>query len=290
MVVVSSDTGQRKRSGVSSSIQLLEPKQAGAISAAKPLDESVWQAWLAKGRAQDKRRKAGGIKVLTWAGVVGLLAAAGFSSRLGAASPTDDLSKYRGFQFGTDLSTVARQAGVDPSQVKVIHSRPALIQELEWRPQSRVISSQTESAQSVVFSFYAGELFRIVVDYDRYETEGMTAADLVDAVSAAYGTATKPAAPAKVTPSYGDPEEILAQWQDPQYRFELLRYSYGPTFKLVGISKKLEAPAQVAALEAQRLDDQEAPQRDAARLASEEGAAKAKLEKAREANKPKFRL
>src|ERR1017187_7089209 len=154
MVVVSSDTGQRKEgSGVSPSMELLEPKQAGAISAAKPLDESVWQAWVAKGRAQDKRRKARGIKVLTWAGVVGLVAAAGFSSRLGAASPTDDLSKYRGFQFGTDLSTVARQAGVDPSQVKVIHSRPALIQELEWRPQSRVISSQTESAKSVVFSF-----------------------------------------------------------------------------------------------------------------------------------------
>ena len=38
-----------------------------------------------------------------------------------------------------------------------------------------------------------------------------------------------------------------------------------------------------------RLDDQEAPQRDAARLASEEEATKAKLEKARLANKLKFR-
>ena len=49
------------------------------------------------------------------------------------------------------------------------------------------------------------------------------------------------------------------------------------------------APAQAATLEAKRLDDQEAPQREAARLASEEVAAKTKLEKARLVNKPKFR-
>jgi hypothetical protein len=269
---------------VSPSIELQEPQQAWALSAAKPLDEAVWQIWLANGRAQGDRRKAWGIRALAWIGIVGLLVAAEFSMRLGAASATDDLSKYRGFQFGTDLSTVARQAAVDPSHVKVIHSRPALIQELEWRPQSRVISSQAEAAKSVVFGFYAGELYRIVVDYDRYETEGMTADDLVQAVSAAYGTGTKPAVSTEVAHSYGDPEEILAQWQDPQYSFQLLRYSYGPTFKLVGISKKLEASAEAATLEAQRLDDQEAPQREAARLASEAGAATAKLEKAREVN------
>ena len=141
----------------------------------------------------------------------------------------------------------------------------------------------------MVFSFYADELFRIVVDYDRYETEGMTDGDFVEAISAAYGTAAKPAVTAKVTQGYGEAEEIIAQWQDPQYRFELLRYSYGPTFKLVGVSKKLEAPAQAAATEAKRLDDQEAPQRDAARRASEAGAAKAKLDNARLVNKPKFR-
>ena len=132
----------------------------------------------------------------------------------------------------------------------------------------------------MVFSFYDGELFRIAVDYDRYETEGLTADDFVDAISATYGTAAKPAAPAKAVPgSYGDQEEVLAQWQDSQYRFDLIRSSYGPSFRLVGVLKRLEAPAQAATLEAKRLDDQEAPQRDAARIASEEEAAKAKLGK-----------
>jgi hypothetical protein len=207
-----------------------------------------------------------------------------------AATWAGDLSKYRNFELGTDLSTVAKQAGANPSQAKVIHRRPALIQELEWRPQPLGPSSQREPAKAVVFSFYDGELFRIVVDYDRYETEGLTADDFVDAISATYGPAAKPTAPAKVAPeSYGDQEQILAQWQDSQYRFDLIRSSYGPTFRLVGVIKKLEAPAQAATLEANRLDDQEAPQRDAARIANEEEAAKTRLEKARLVNKPKFR-
>ena len=212
------------------------------------------------------------------------------SGVMSAATLAADLSQYRGFRFGSDLSIVAEHAGANPSQAKVIHHRPALIQELAWGPQPLGSSSRTEPAKEVVFSFYDGELFQIVVDYDRYETEGLTADDFVDAISATYGPAAKPTSPAKVvSPSYGNQEEILAQWQDSQYRFDLIRSSYGPTFRLVGVMKRLEAPAQSATLEAKRLDDQEAPQRDAARIASEEQAAKTKLEKARLVNKPKFR-
>lgn len=47
-----------------------------------PLDEAVWQAWVAKGRAQDLRSSAVRIKALKWASIVGLLAAAGLWSRL----------------------------------------------------------------------------------------------------------------------------------------------------------------------------------------------------------------
>jgi hypothetical protein len=144
--------------------------------------------------------------------------------------------------------------------------------------------------QEVIFSFYDGKLFRIKVDYDRYQTEGLTVDDFVDAISATYGPAAKPMAPAYVAPgNYGDQEEIVAQWQDSQDRFDLIRLSYGPTFRLVGVVKRLEAPVQAATLEAKRLDDREAPQRDAARRASEEDAAKTKLEKARLVNKPNFR-
>ena len=74
-----------------------------------------------------------------------------------------DLSKYRNFQLGADVPTIAAQVGASPSEAKVVYRRPALIQELEWRPQPLGSSSQTESANEVVFSFYNGELFRIAV-------------------------------------------------------------------------------------------------------------------------------
>ena len=207
-----------------------------------------------------------------------------------AATLAADLSQYRSFRFGADLSTVAEHAGVNPSQAKVIHRRPALIQELTWYPQPLGPSSRTEPAKEVVFSLYNGELFQIVVEYDRNETEGLTVDDFVNAISGTYGPAAKLTAPVKVAAgSYGDQDEILAQWQDSQYRFDLIRSSYRPTFRLVGVMKRLEASAQAATLEAKRLDDQEAPQRDAARIASEEEAAKTKLEKARLVNKLNFR-
>ena len=207
-----------------------------------------------------------------------------------AATLATDLSKYRDFQLGADLPTIARQVGASSSQAKAIHRRPALIQELEWRPQPLGPSSVAESAQEVVFSFYDGRLFRIAIDYDRYETEGLTADDFIEAISATYGIAEKPSAPANaVQKPHGDQDQIVARWQDSQYCFDLIRSAYGPSFRLIGVLKRLQAPAQAAITEAKRLDDQEAPQRDAARIADEKDAERARLEQSRLVNKPKFR-
>src|SRR5215208_1573761 len=79
----------------------------------------------------------------------------------GAITPAmlgENLSGYREFQLGTDLPTVAKQTGAIASQAIVIHSRPALIQTLSWRPQPLGPSTKSESAQDVVFSFYDGAL------------------------------------------------------------------------------------------------------------------------------------
>ena len=201
-----------------------------------------------------------------------------------------DFSRYRNFEFGTDLVTIAKQVGSSPSQAKTIHRRPAHIQDLAWRPQSLGPSSNTESAQELIFSFYDGKLFQIAISYDRYETEGLTADDFIEAISAVYGTSERPNPPANtIQGTYGGQEEVVARWQDSQYCFDLIRSAYGPSFRLIGVLKRLQGPVQVAFTEAQRLDDQEAPQREAARIAREEAAARAKLEKARLANRPKFR-
>ena len=54
----------------------------GSPPPARPLDEAVWQAWVAKGRAQDRRSRAAQIKAVKWVSIAGLLAAAVLWSHL----------------------------------------------------------------------------------------------------------------------------------------------------------------------------------------------------------------
>ena len=61
------------------------------------------------------------------------LAVSIFGSELSTPLPySQDLSRYREFQFGTSLLAVAKQAHMKPSEATVIHQCPALIQELNW--------------------------------------------------------------------------------------------------------------------------------------------------------------
>jgi len=202
-----------------------------------------------------------------------------------------DLSRYREFQFGMNLPAIAKQVGLEPSEVKVIHRRPALIQELNWQPQLSLTSSQADPVRAIFFSFYNGELFRIVVNYDRYKTEGLTTEDVVAAISAQYGTATKPAAEIIFSSSqvYNDSEVVIARWENSQYSFNLFRSSYQPTFGMVGFSKRLDALARAAVAEAIRLDEQEAPRREIERQKEQDAKDRAGQEKARLANKSSFR-
>lgn len=201
-----------------------------------------------------------------------------------------DLSRYRDFRLGSDLATIAKQAGRSVSDATVTHSRPALIQTLTWGPQPLGSSSKAESVQEVVFTFYDGALAAITINYDRYETEGLTGDDMVEAISAQYGASAKAPPSAKAAESgFGDEAVGVAMWEDPEHRFELARLSYGPRYRLTGVLKSLEGPVQAAVLEGKRLDNQEAPQREAARVAAEETAVRARMDKARLANKAKFR-
>jgi hypothetical protein len=202
-----------------------------------------------------------------------------------------DLSRYRSFRLGADLPTIAGQARMAPSEAKVIHQRPALIQELEWRPQPLGPSTQAEAVKEVVFSFYNDQLYRLVVSYDRYKTEGLTAEDLIEAISATYGTATRAAAEIILPSIYGGNEtlEVLARWEDAQYSFDLVRFSHQPSFTLVAVSKRLDTLAGAAVIEAVRLDAQEAPQREIELQKKQEEEHRVQQERARLANKPSFR-
>lgn len=202
-----------------------------------------------------------------------------------------DLSKYREFQFGMALAAVAKLVDMKPSEAKATHLRPAVIQELEWQPQISLAASQADPVKGIFFSFYNGALFRIVVNYDRYRTEGLTTEDVANAISARYGAATRPDVEVIFSSSqvYNDSEVVVARWEDSQYSFNLFRSSYQPTFGLVAFSKRADALARAAIAEAIRLDEQEAPQREIERQKKQDAEDRTALEKVRLGNKPNFR-
>jgi hypothetical protein len=200
---------------------------------------------------------------------------------------------YRGFQLGMSLPVVAKLADMEPSEARVIHQRPAVIQELDWRPSHPLDSPPpADSVQEALLSFYNGELFQMVVNYDRYKTEGLTDADMIDTISAQYGTASRPEAKVILFSTfqvYDDHEKVIARWEDSQYSFNLFRSSYQPTFGMLIFSKRLDLLAQVAIGEAIRLDEQDAPQREIELQKKQDEASRAEQEKARLENKLNFR-
>ncbi len=200
---------------------------------------------------------------------------------------------YRDFQLGGDLASVSALAGVPASGAKTIHERPALLQDLEWR-RGYTAGAETavDSVQQIAFSFYDDQLFRLVIDYDRDRTEGITDADMVDAISTMYGAPSKPVAKANRPALAREDEESgvrVAEWGSAEYAAVLFRSSYASGFRLVVTSPRLSALARKAEAQALRLDERDAPQRERARqqkAAESERAAKAK---ARSANKAAFK-
>src|SRR6476661_1994749 len=104
-----------------------------------------------------------------------------------------DLSSYRGLKLGMSLAAAAKQAGTKPSEARLLHQRPAVIQEMNWELRAPIqVNPKPDPVKDGLLSFFNGELFRIIVTYDRYKVEGMTAEDMIQAISATYGPATMP--------------------------------------------------------------------------------------------------
>src|SRR5438034_10209166 len=77
-----------------------------------------------------------------------------------------DLSRYREFQFGMNLDSLAKQTNVKPSEAKMLHQRPAMIQELWCQRSLGSLSPETDAAREVIFSLYNGKPCRLLVNYD----------------------------------------------------------------------------------------------------------------------------
>jgi hypothetical protein len=204
-----------------------------------------------------------------------------------------DLSTYRDFQLGMNLPAVTKQAGMETAQAKLIHERPAVIQELEWQPGISTGSpSSTDPVKEILFGFYNNQLYRIVINYGPDNTEGLSDQDLIESISAKYGKPTMPAATIISSSSshkYGDSEKAIARWEDSEYSLNLFRFSYKSSFGLILFSKRLDILAQTAIAESMRLNDLEAPQREIERQRKQDEEKLVAGQKARPANKANFR-
>ena len=166
-----------------------------------------------------------------------------------------DFSRYRFFQLGRSLSLVAQAANMGPSDARVIHQRPALIQELDWRPQYQSPSTRIamDPVLEVALTFYNDQLFRIMITYDQSRTDGMTNADVIDAVSARYGLAVVPAtpnAPPRSSPSSRTDAITIARWANGDRTLTLSRSVFPVVFQLVMMSTTVNDLAEAAVAEA----------------------------------------
>ncbi len=151
-----------------------------------------------------------------------------------------DLSKYRHFTLGMSLTRVLERTDQKMADVKVIHGRPALIQELTWWPPS----TKYGPATNVVMEIDSAT-------DDRYEVR----------------------------------QKPVASWEDAQYSFNLVRSSFTDHLGLIIYSKRVNAEAEPAIVEAVKLEEQKGPQREAERQKKQ----MEDLEVAREKNRKIFR-
>jgi hypothetical protein len=179
-----------------------------------------------------------------------------------------DLSKYRGLSLGMSLPELSKQVDLRPLQTRLIQKRPALIQELTcWPSGSSDHSLQANSVWQIFFSFYNGQLFRILVTYDQDATHGLTAEDMVQAISKKYGTATRTAGEISFPTNelYRTTERVIARWEDSQYSINLVRSRFLNSFALVMFSKRLDGEAQAAIAKSLKMEGQEDPKKEIGR-------------------------
>jgi hypothetical protein len=215
--------------------------------------------------------------------VIGLVAMLLFVPLAGG----QDLSKYRDFSLGTTLIKLAKQVDEKPGDARVMHQSPALIQKVTSWPAQSYHAASPDPVEKIVFSFLDGRLYRIAVAYDDSTTKGITAEDMIQAVSAKYGTAKRPSADSNPPAilSYTSADTQLALWEDSQYSVALSRSPLSQSFQLVVLSKQLDSQADAAIAEAVKHEREDAPQREIARVKKEAD----DLEVLREANLKAFR-
>jgi hypothetical protein len=203
-----------------------------------------------------------------------------------------ELSRYREFELGATVATVTAVTQ-NAARVTTVHNRPALLQQLEWRPRYMAGAPQPDrdSIGEVVFSFVDDQLFKIAIEYARDRTSGLTTDDMVGSLTAVYGAPSSPSPQRRTTSSAValDAAVVIAEWRHADTTLVLQRKEYSESFFLVITSLPLDIIARKAQATAVAMDQREAPAREAALLKKQADDDKAAAETTRTANKKVFR-
>lgn len=203
-----------------------------------------------------------------------------------------ELSRYREFELGASVATVTAVTQ-NAARLNTLHTRPALLQELEWRPRYMPGAPRLDrdSIGEVVFSFVDDQLFKMSIAYVKDRTSGLTNEDMIDSLTAAYG-APSSLSPRTRTASSAvawDTLVIIAEWRHADTTVVLQRRHYNESVFLVITSLPLDIIARNAHATAVVMDQREAPAREAALLKKRADDEKAAAETTRSTNKKAFR-
>jgi hypothetical protein len=211
-----------------------------------------------------------------------------------ASSPVAaaDLGTYRAFKIGASTADVIARTGAAQQDLRTLHERPALLQELSWRPRYATgrSSADRDSVAAIVFSFMNNQLFKMAIDYNRSSTQGLTKDDMIASLSAMYGprSTQRPVVSRPAVDSL-ETSTVIALWRQGDSTLTLNQSTYGDAFGLVITSNPLEVLARKAQATAVTMDAREAPAREAARAKEQADAARAAAEKIRTTNKDAFK-
>jgi hypothetical protein len=202
-----------------------------------------------------------------------------------------ELSRYREFELGASVATVTAVTQ-NAARVKTVHSRPALLQQLEWRPRYMAGAPQPDrdSIGEVVFSFVDDQLFQMSIAYAQDRTSGLTDEDMVGSLTVVYGAPSSPSPRTRTTSSAValDAPVVIAEWRHADTTVVLQRKEYSESFFLVITSLPLDIIARKAQAAAVAMDQREAPAREAALLKKRADEEKVAAERTRSTNKKVF--
>jgi hypothetical protein len=207
------------------------------------------------------------------------------------ATASAEVTRYREFELGASVAAVTAVTQ-NATRVKTVHSRPALLQQLEWRPRYMPGAPQPDrdSIGEVVFSFVDDQLFKMSIAYAQDRTSGLTDEDMVGSLTTVYGAPSSPSPRTRTTSSTValDAPVVIAEWRQADTSVVLQRKTYSESFFLVITSLPLDIIARTAEATAVAMDQREAPAREAALLKQRADEEKVAAERTRSTNKKVF--